>query len=269
MRASFNINNKMTMIAEMRNDTVFQILEYDDFGENIDPGLSMKLDYIKRGNNKLRQGRIILDNSEIKVEPGKVSYYKGDINIDNNTGFVGRGKRLLSNIMMKESANKPVIEGSGEVFLEPAFENLILLELEDEEIIIDSTAFCACESSIEITTLKEISDPYLEEYSNKLKLEGSGIVLITIPVSHKEILKCKIFRDFIKINGDIVLLRSGNIEHETEKLSNNLLGNASEGKFLNIYKGTGELWLAPTKKVYENLRENIEEDMIKYLRDIE
>ena len=24
MRASFNINNKMTMIAEMRNDTVFK-----------------------------------------------------------------------------------------------------------------------------------------------------------------------------------------------------------------------------------------------------
>ena len=33
------------------------------FGKIWDPGLSMKLDYIKRGNNKLRQGRIILDNS--------------------------------------------------------------------------------------------------------------------------------------------------------------------------------------------------------------
>ena len=35
-------------------------------------------------------------------------------------------------------------------------------------------------------------------------------------------------------------------------------------KILNIYKGTGELWLLH-KKVYENLRK-YEEDMIKYLR---
>lgn len=269
MRASFNINNKMTMIAEMRNDTVFQILEYDDLGENLAPKISMKLDYIKREKNKLRQARIILDNSEIKVEPGKLSYFKGEINIENKGGFVGIGKKLISNIVMKEAAHKPVVEGSGEVFLEPAFENFILLELEDEEIIIDNKAFCACESSIEITTLREIRDPYLEEYSNMLKLMGSGIVLITIPVSHKEILKCKIYRDSIKINGDIVLLRSGSIEHEIEKISSNLLGDSSEGKFLNIYNGTGELWLAPTIKVYENLREKIEEDMIEYLRDIE
>jgi len=259
----------MTMIAEMRNDTIFQILEYDELGENIDPKISMKLDYIRKSNNKLRQARIILDNSEIKIEPGKLSYYKGEINIESKNNFVGIGKRLISNIMMKETNLKPVIEGSGEVFLEAAFENFVLLELEDEEIIIDSKAFCACENSIEIESLRELKDPYLEEYSNKLKLVGSGIALITIPVSHKEILKCKIYRDSIKINGDMVLLRSGSIEHEIEKLSNNLLGDSSEGKFLNIYNGTGELWLAPTLKVYEILREKIEEDMIEYLRDIE
>ena len=78
-------------------------------------GLSMKLDYIK-GNNKLRQGRIILDNSEIKVEPGKVSYYKGDINIDNNTGFVGRGKDCFQTSWWKNQLISQLLKAQGSVF---------------------------------------------------------------------------------------------------------------------------------------------------------
>ena len=30
MITSFNTNNKMTMVSEMRSDSIFQILEYDD-----------------------------------------------------------------------------------------------------------------------------------------------------------------------------------------------------------------------------------------------
>jgi uncharacterized protein (AIM24 family) len=269
MRTSFDINNKMTMIAEMTNDTTFQILEYDDLEGDVNLNLAIQLDYIRKNNNKLRQARIILEDSKVKVEPGRVSYYKGNINIENKSRIIGIGKKLLSSLVMKDSMHKPVIEGFGEVFLEPSFENLILIELEDEEIIIDSKAFCACEDSIEISSFKEKVDPYLEEYSYKVKLIGSGIVIIAVPVSHKEIIRCKMYKDSIKVNGDIVILRRGNIEYDTVKIENNLLGESNEGKYLNVYTGTGEVWLAPTKKIYKDLKDKGLIDIIESMGDIE
>ncbi|MDZ7547990.1 AIM24 family protein, partial [Clostridium perfringens] len=43
MRTSFNTNNKMTMLSEMRNDSIFQILEYDDLEGSDDLNLSIYL----------------------------------------------------------------------------------------------------------------------------------------------------------------------------------------------------------------------------------
>ena len=40
---------------------------------------------------------------------------------------------------------KPILKGTGEIFLEPTFGYFTLIELEDEEIIIDDGMFYACE----------------------------------------------------------------------------------------------------------------------------
>lgn len=258
MITSQNIKNRLTMISEMKNESVFQILEYDDLQGARDLNTAMQLNLMKSSSIKLKQVRIILDDSAIKIEAGALSYMKGNIDIVTRSGgLIGMGKKLFSNKVTGESMFKPILRGTGEVFLEPSFGHFTLIELEDEEIIIDDGVFFACEESIEIEPIMQKSISSLifgNEGVFQSKLSGSGIVLLEVPVPEKEILRCKLYRDVLKVDGSFAVLRSGNIEFTVEKSGTTLVGSAINGEgLLNVYRGTGEVWLVPTKSVYEDL----------------
>ncbi|GAB6169027.1 AIM24 family protein [Clostridium carnis] len=246
------------MISEMSNDTIFQILEYDDLEGASDLNTSMQIDFMKKSKVKLRQVRIILDDSAVKIESGSLSYMKGNIEIVNKTGgVIGLGRKFFSSKVTGESMFKPVLRGTGEVFLEPTFGHYTLIELEDEEIIVDDGLFYACEESIEVEPImqKTVSSIIFgNEGLYQTKLKGSGIVLLEIPVPEKEILRCKMFRDTLKVDGNFSILRTSNITFTVEKSSTTLIGTAFNGEgLLNVYRGSGEVWLAPTKAVYNKL----------------
>ena len=61
----------------------------------------------------------------------------------------------------------------------------------------------------------------------KLKLSGSGIVVLEIPVPEKEILRCKLFKDTLKVDGNFAILRTGNIEFTVEKSGTSINRNFS------------------------------------------
>ena len=63
MRSSLNITNKLTMLTEMENDSKFQILEYADLNGATDLETAFGLNVINESNIKLKQIRIILDES--------------------------------------------------------------------------------------------------------------------------------------------------------------------------------------------------------------
>lgn len=258
MITSQNIKNRLTMIAEMKNESVFQILEYDDLQGARNLNTAMQLNLMKSSSIRLKQGRIILDDSAIKIEAGALSYMKGNIEIVTKSGgLIGMGKKLFSNKVTGESMFKPILRGTGEVFLEPSFGHFTLIELEDEEIIIDDGLFFACEESIEIEPVMQKSISSLifgKEGMFQSRLSGSGIVLLEVPVPEKEILRCKLYRDELKVDGSFAVLRSGNIEFTVEKSGTTLIGSAINGEgLLNVYRGTGEVWLVPTKSIYEDL----------------
>lgn len=249
MITSMNINNKMTMLSEMRNDTIFQILEYD----NLDSGINLEL--IRKGKNiKLRQARIILEDSRIKMGPGLLSYMKGKINVSNKSGGVkGLTKKIFANKNKKQSEFKLTLEGTGEIFLKPTFNYYALLELEDETIVVKDELFCACEDSVEVNLKLENS------FTSETKLSGSGIVLLLIPVPESEVLRCKMYKDTLKIDGDLALLRTANIEYTIEKSESEMVGSILNGEFMiNIYRGIGEVWIAPTKNIYEDILDDKE-----------
>lgn len=70
MRTSLNIENKINMITEMRGDSVFQVLEYDSLKGGNSLELAVKLNQMKEANIKLRQVRIILEDSSVNIEKG-------------------------------------------------------------------------------------------------------------------------------------------------------------------------------------------------------
>lgn len=266
MRTSLMINNTFTKIDEMvGEDATFQVLEYDDLRGGKDVDTAVKISFMREAHIKLRQLRIILDQGAVRVETGALHFMKGHIDMENKMGGVfGLGKKMLSSRVTGETTFKPIYRGTGEVFLEPSFGHYALIELEDEDIIVDDGLFYACEEDVEIGAAmqKTISSTLFgNEGLFQVKLSGSGVVVLELPVPESEIVKVKLFNDTLKVDGDFVILRSGRIDFTVEKSSKSLLATATGGEgLLNVYKGTGEVWLMPTSAVYKELSDgNIQE----------
>lgn len=258
MRTSMNIQNKLTMLSEMRNDSKFQILEFDRLEGATDVGTALGLQIMNDSGIKLRQVRIILEDSSVKLESGALSYMKGEIEIRTKTGgVVGLGKKFLNSKLTGETMFKPTYEGTGEIFLEPSFGHFVLIELEDEEIIVDDGLFYACEEDVEVGAAmqKSVSSMLFgNEGIYQTSISGSGIVVLEIPVPESEIFKCKLFNDTLKVDGNFAVLRTSNVKFTVEK-SSSLIGSVTNGEgLLNVYSGTGEVWLLPTMNIYQDLR---------------
>lgn len=258
MRTSLKIENELKLLSEMSGESVFQVLEYDSLKGGYSLELAIKLNQMRESNIKLRQVRIILDDSSVKIEKGALSYMRGSINMKNKMGGpLGIGKKLFASKVTGESKFKPTYDGTGEIFLEPSFGHYALIELEDEEIVVDDRMFYACENSVEVGAYmnKALSSVMFgNEGVFQTKLSGEGIVVLEMPVPESEIFKCKINNDVLKVDGNFAVLRSGNIEFTVEKSSKSLLSTTTGGEgLLNVFKGTGEVWLIPTKSVYKKL----------------
>ena len=259
MRSSLNFTNKLSKLAEMENDSIFQILEYENLEGATDVESAFGLNIIRESGIKLKQIRIALENSSVILEPGALSYMKGNIKISSKTGGVlGFGKKLISSKLTGETVFKPTYSGTGEIFLEPSFGNFALIELVDDEIIVDDGLFFACESSVEVgvTIQRNLSAALLgDETLCQTKISGSGIVALEIPVPESEIFKCILIDDTLKVDGNFAILRTGNIEFTVEKSSKSIVGSVTSGEGLvNVYRGSGEVWLVPTKSVYSDLK---------------
>ena len=259
MRTSLNITNNLNLKAEMRNDSIFQILEYDDLRGSEDVNLAVKLNFMREAGIKLKQVRIILDDSSVQLESGALSYLKGDLRIQNKIGGpLGLGKKLFNSKVTGETMFKPTYSGTGEIFLEPSFGQFALIELQDDEIIVDDGMFYACEEGIEVSSVmqKSISSLILgNEGAFQTRISGDGLVVLELPVPETEIFKCKLNNDELKVDGNFAILRTGDIEFTVEKATKSIIGTATSGEgFLNVYRGTGDVWLVPTKSVYQNIQ---------------
>ena len=259
MRSSLNFTNKLNKLTEMENDSIFQVLEYENLEGATDVETALGLNIIRENGIKLKQIRIVLEDSSVIVEPGALSYMKGDIIISSKAGGVfGLGKKIISSKLTGETVFKPTYSGSGEIFLEPSFGNFALIELEDDEIIVDDGLFFACEGSVEVgvSMQRNISAALLgDESLCQTRIRGNGIVALEIPVPESEIFKCVLIDDTLKVDGNFAILRTGNIEFTVEKSSKSIVGSVTSGEgLLNIYRGSGEVWLIPTKSAYSDLK---------------
>lgn len=259
MRSSLKFTNKLNMLSEMEYESKFQILEYENLDGATDVETAFGINIIRQSGIKLKQVRIILDNSSVRLELGALSYMKGNIEINNRSGgLIEFGKKMILSRITGENTFKPIYSGTGEIFLEPSFGHFALIELEDDEIIVSDDMFYACEGEIEVNAVvqKNISSTFLgNEGLYQTKIEGSGIVVIKVPVPESEIFKCILINDILRVDGNFAILRTGNIEFSVEKSTKSIVGTALSGEGLvNVYKGTGEVWLIPTKSAYKNLK---------------
>ena len=86
-------------------------------------------------------------------------------------------------------------------------------------------------------------------------ITGPGMVILESPVPMCEVNRLQLNNDILRVDGNFALLRTGGVNMSVEPVSQSLVGSAMSGEgFVNVYRGTGEVWIAPTIKVYDALR---------------
>jgi len=258
LKTNVNMNNTLTKLSEFKHESTFQVLEYDDLKGGSDVKTAFMLSYMREANIKLRQLRIVLSGGGVFTEANALSFMRGPIEVSTNTGgLFSLSKKFVSSKISGEPVIKPHYKGVGELLLEPSFGHYAMLELENEEIIIDDSLFFAAEDSIEIgiTSMKTVSSALFgTEGLFQTKLKGTGIVVLEIPVPETEVFKYSLVDDVLKIDGNFSVLRTGGITFTVEKTTKTLIGSGFSGEgLLNVFRGTGEVWLMPTKVVYDKI----------------
>jgi len=126
----------------------------------------------------------------------------------------------------------PEYKGTGKVYLEPcpARTKFLFVPLHEEVVHIDKEVFYACGGNnlkFDTVWIKGFKAKLLGgEGLTEHKFEGTGWVLLRIPVPSSEIHKIKMSgtNSVVKIDGDFALLRKGNIK-KTVQSAGKGLGN--------------------------------------------
>ena len=79
MRSNIETKNKLTLVSELGNESKFQILKYNELSgiNRVDSVSAIKK--IENSGQRLKQVRILLNESAVKIQNNELSYMKGYI----------------------------------------------------------------------------------------------------------------------------------------------------------------------------------------------
>lgn len=248
-----------------RGGTTFEVLEYDALAGSEPIAVAEQVFTLNRAGVRLRQLRVRITDDAVRTEPGALQFLKGRIEMESNTGtgggFGGLMKGALAAARTGETLFKPLYRGNGELYLEPTFGHMWLMELKEQTLFADQGLFFCCEDSVKVEAHK------VESFSARMaggegryqtKVSGTGLVVFRIPVPRHEIVEMKLADETLQVDGSFALLRSGDVHFSVEKASATLVGAMTSGEgLLQTFRGTGSVWIAPTLPLYGALRRSL------------
>lgn len=247
--------------SKVWNNATFEILEVDSLDGAKTPGSAMQLFFAKQQGLKLRQIRIHLNGTAIKTEAGALYYHYGNIQSRVNAGGVGGfiGKSIKG-AMTQESGMKPEYGGMGTIYLEPSFSHYLMVMLENESLIVDKSLFYCCNSEISVEPFlqRNVSSAFMGgEGLFQIKLSGTGIVVLEIPVPVSELQEIALAPgQALKVDGNFAIMRDATVDFAVTRSDKTLIGSAINGEgLLNSFttQHGGRVWLAPTAPVYSKI----------------
>ena len=248
VNSSIASNKNLREIASMGK---FHVLEHE---RDMSVSAYSAVEYYFASKMNVRKRQLMLDfnNSSYIVQAGAMQWISGGIETNSNVKGVGDflGK-MASAAVTKESAVKPIYQGSGRMMLEPTYRYIILVDVSEwGGIVLDDGLFLACESSLTQKTVarKNLSSAVLGgEGLFNLSLTGNGIAALESYVPYEELIEVVLDNDVMKIDGNMAVVWSDTLEFMVEKSGKSLLGSAVSGEgFVNVYRGSGRILLAPT-----------------------
>jgi uncharacterized protein (AIM24 family) len=240
------------------NGVKVDVLEYQKLLGVQNLNMVSKMWFMEQQNVKVRQLVAYINNDAVRIEAGAMSYFQGPLEMVSGVTVGNAIGKMLKGKLTGESVAQPIYRGNGMLVLEPSFRHFIPFTLDvGETVIVDKGMFYLTSESVKVQAAiqKNLSSGLLgNEGWFQIALTGPGVVILECDVPICEIDIINLNNDVLKVDGSFAVLRSGNLEFSVERSAKTLIGSAVSGEGLvNVYRGTGQVWLAPTLKVYNML----------------
>lgn len=255
-----NLENENRKFIKTVNN--FHVLEYIQ-DASVSPMNAQTEYFMSQMNVRRRQIVIELDKEHSAIiQAGAMQWMGGDIQA--TTGVKGIGDlfgKALKGAVTKETAIKPEYVGNGYLVLEPTYKYILLKDISEwgsSGMTIEDGMFLACDSHVQnkIVARKNVSSAVLggEGFFN-LSLHGTGTVALESNVPEEELIEIILEDDELKIDGNLAVCWSSDLDFTVERTTKTLVGSAVSGEGLvNVYRGTGRVLMspvAPTTSLFE------------------
>ena len=208
--------------------------------------------FMQQMNVKRRQLLVQLNGSSCKMQAGAMQWIAGNVNVTSGVKGVGNflGK-MVKGAVTGESAVKPEYAGQGYVMLEPTF-NLLIEDVGSwgPGMVLDDGLFLACDTTLQesISKRSNISSAVLGgEGLFNLCLQGQGYAVLESPVPRSELFEFILQDDVLRVDGNMAIAWSSSLQFTVETVTGNAIGSAATGEgFVNVFRGTGKVLMAPT-----------------------
>ena len=241
----------------------FHVLEYVQ-DASVSPMNAMNEYFMSKMHVRRRQVVIDIDKDHSAViQAGAMQWMGG--NVQATSGVKGIGDFLgkaLKGAVTKETAVKPEYVGEGYLVLEPTYKYIILADIGKwgpAGMTIEDGMFLACDANVKsrVVARKNLSSAVLgSEGLFNLSLQGNGVVALESNVPEDELIEVILENDELKIDGNLAVCWSSNLEFTVERSTKTLVGSAVSGEGLvNVYRGTGRVLMcpvAPTTSLFES-----------------
>ena len=176
-------------------------------------------------------------------------------NIQTTSGVTGVGNflgKMVKGAVTGESGVKPEYTGQGFVMLEPTYNYILIEDISQwgPGVVLDDGLFLCCDMSLQesITKRSNVSSAVLGgEGLFNLTLSGQGYAVLESPVPREELVEFNLENDVLKIDGNMAIAWSKSLQFTVETITGKALGSAATGEgFVNVYRGTGKVLMAPT-----------------------
>ena len=241
----------------------FHVLEYVQ-DASVSPMNAMNEYFMSKMNVRRRQVVIDIDKDHSAViQAGAMQWMGG--NVQATSGVKGIGDFLgkaLKGAVTKETAVKPEYVGEGCLVLEPTYKYIILVDIGKwgpAGMTIEDGMFLACDANVKskVVARKNLSSAVLgSEGLFNLSLQGNGVAALESNVPEDELIEVILENDELKIDGNLAVCWSSNLEFTVERSTKTFVGSAVSGEGLvNVYRGTGRVLMcpvAPTTSLFES-----------------
>ena len=241
----------------------FHVLEYVQ-DASVSPMNAMNEYFMSKMNVRRRQVVIDIDKDHSAIiQAGAMQWMGG--NVRATSGVKGIGDFLgkaIKGAVTKETAVKPEYVGEGCLVLEPTYKYIILADIGkwgSAGMTIEDGMFLACDANVKskVVARKNLSSAVLGgEGLFNLSLQGNGVAALESNVPEDELIEVILENDELKIDGNLAVCWSSNLEFTVERSTKTLVGSAVSGEGLvNVYRGTGRVLMcpvAPTTSLFES-----------------